>query len=73
MRGRGEHLLHRRKNFSHLCNLSLVTRVGLRHVKKLTKSGIKVLVQPSNRRAFPVQDYVEAGAQVGMSNIELLL
>lgn len=34
------------------------------HVKKLTRSGIRVLVQPSNRRAFPIQDYVAAGAIV---------
>lgn len=34
------------------------------HVKKLTKNGIRVLVQPSNRRAFPMQDYVAAGAVV---------
>uniref|UniRef100_A0AC35U4V7 Saccharopine dehydrogenase n=1 Tax=Rhabditophanes sp. KR3021 TaxID=114890 RepID=A0AC35U4V7_9BILA len=32
------------------------------HVKKLVKSGIKVLIQPSNRRAFPIQDYTSAGA-----------
>ena len=25
------------------------------HVKKLTKSGINVLIQPSNRRAYPIQ------------------
>lgn len=34
------------------------------HVKKLTKSGVKVLVQPSNRRAYPIQDYIDAGAVV---------
>uniref|UniRef100_A0A914PDV6 Alanine dehydrogenase/pyridine nucleotide transhydrogenase N-terminal domain-containing protein n=1 Tax=Panagrolaimus davidi TaxID=227884 RepID=A0A914PDV6_9BILA len=34
------------------------------HVKKLTKKGIKVLIQPSNRRAFPIQDYISAGATV---------
>lgn len=34
------------------------------HVKKLTKKGIKVLIQPSNRRAFPIQDYIGAGAIV---------
>ncbi|GBN71408.1 hypothetical protein AVEN_55411-1 [Araneus ventricosus] len=25
------------------------------HVKQLTKEGVKVLVQPSNRRAYPMQ------------------
>lgn len=25
------------------------------HVKKLVKKGVKVIIQPSNRRAFPVQ------------------
>lgn len=34
------------------------------HVKKLTKDGIRVLIQPSNRRAYPIQDYVAAGAIV---------
>lgn len=34
------------------------------HVKKLTKKGIRVLIQPSNRRAFPIQDYMAAGAIV---------
>uniref|UniRef100_A0A914EBA5 Saccharopine dehydrogenase (NAD(+), L-glutamate-forming) n=1 Tax=Acrobeloides nanus TaxID=290746 RepID=A0A914EBA5_9BILA len=34
------------------------------HVKKLTRKGIKVLIQPSNRRAFPIQDYIGAGAIV---------
>ncbi|KAK0398486.1 hypothetical protein QR680_002615 [Steinernema hermaphroditum] len=34
------------------------------HVKKLTKQGIKVLIQPSNRRAFPINDYMAAGAIV---------
>ena len=32
------------------------------HVKRLTRSGVKVLIQPSNRRAFPIQDYIAAGA-----------
>ncbi|XP_035212536.1 alpha-aminoadipic semialdehyde synthase, mitochondrial-like, partial [Stegodyphus dumicola] len=32
------------------------------HVKQLTKDGIKVLVQPSNRRAYPMQAYINAGA-----------
>lgn len=34
------------------------------HVKKLTKEGVKVLIQPSNRRAYPIQDYIAAGAIV---------
>ncbi|KAI1715545.1 saccharopine dehydrogenase NADP binding domain-containing protein [Ditylenchus destructor] len=34
------------------------------HVKKLVKSGVKVLIQPSNRRAYPIQDYITAGAIV---------
>ncbi|CAI5448094.1 unnamed protein product [Caenorhabditis angaria] len=34
------------------------------HVKRLTKSGINVLIQPSNRRAYPIQDYIAAGAIV---------
>ena len=34
------------------------------HVKKLTRNGVKVLIQPSNRRAFPIQDYISAGATV---------
>ena len=25
------------------------------HVKKLVDSGVKVLIQPSNRRAYPIQ------------------
>uniref|UniRef100_A0A915IGW7 Saccharopine dehydrogenase (NAD(+), L-glutamate-forming) n=1 Tax=Romanomermis culicivorax TaxID=13658 RepID=A0A915IGW7_ROMCU len=42
-----------------------------KHVKWLTRSGVKVLVQPSNRRAYPMQrhkgvqfsrDYISAGA-----------
>ena len=27
------------------------------HVRKLVKKGIKVIVQPSNRRAYPAQSY----------------
>ncbi|KAG5898781.1 hypothetical protein JTB14_010991 [Gonioctena quinquepunctata] len=34
------------------------------HVRKLTKKGIKVIVQPSNRRAYPMQTYLSAGATV---------
>ncbi|CAL8092598.1 unnamed protein product [Orchesella dallaii] len=32
------------------------------HVKMLVKRGCKVLVQPSNRRAYPMQAYAQAGA-----------
>ncbi|XP_045474801.1 alpha-aminoadipic semialdehyde synthase, mitochondrial [Harmonia axyridis] len=34
------------------------------HVRKLVKQGIKVIVQPSNRRAYPMQNYLNAGAIV---------
>ncbi|KAL1495088.1 hypothetical protein ABEB36_010561 [Hypothenemus hampei] len=34
------------------------------HVRKLVKNGIKVIVQPSNRRAYPMQNYLNAGAVV---------
>lgn len=34
------------------------------HVRKLVKNGIKVIVQPSNRRAYPMQNYLNAGAIV---------
>lgn len=34
------------------------------HVKKLVRNGVKVIVQPSNRRAYPVQNYLTAGAHV---------
>nr|CAH7757252.1 unnamed protein product [Callosobruchus chinensis] len=34
------------------------------HVKKLVKYGVKVIVQPSNRRAYPMQAYINAGAIV---------
>ena len=29
--------------------------LGPQHVRKLVKDGVKVLVQPSNRRAYPMQ------------------
>ncbi|KAI5730779.1 hypothetical protein M8J76_017292 [Diaphorina citri] len=32
------------------------------NVKRLVRSGVKVIVQPSNRRAYPVQAYANAGA-----------
>ncbi|KAG1658196.1 Alpha-aminoadipic semialdehyde synthase, mitochondrial [Nymphon striatum] len=34
------------------------------NVKQLTRKGVKVLVQPSNRRAYPAEAYLKAGAQV---------
>ncbi|KAJ8920057.1 hypothetical protein NQ315_011711 [Exocentrus adspersus] len=34
------------------------------HVRKLVKSGVKVIVQPSNRRSYPMQAYLNAGAIV---------
>uniref|UniRef100_H2Y796 Uncharacterized protein n=1 Tax=Ciona savignyi TaxID=51511 RepID=H2Y796_CIOSA len=34
------------------------------HVRKLVQDGVKVLVQPANKRAFPVQEYVSVGATV---------
>ncbi|ERL91618.1 hypothetical protein D910_08948 [Dendroctonus ponderosae] len=34
------------------------------HVRKLVKNGIKVIVQPSNRRSYPMQNYLNAGAVV---------
>ncbi|XP_072038762.1 alpha-aminoadipic semialdehyde synthase, mitochondrial-like [Amphiura filiformis] len=45
------------------------------HVKELVESGVKVLVQPSNRRAYTMQDYQEAGAviQEDMSEASLIL
>jgi len=38
--------------------------LGPQHVKKLVKKGIKVLVQPSNRRAYPMRMYADAGARI---------
>ncbi|KAF2347992.1 Alanine dehydrogenase/pyridine nucleotide transhydrogenase N-terminal, partial [Trinorchestia longiramus] len=34
------------------------------HVRKLVKRGVRVLVQPSNRRAYPTQMYQLAGAKI---------
>ncbi|XP_066285529.1 alpha-aminoadipic semialdehyde synthase, mitochondrial-like isoform X2 [Branchiostoma lanceolatum] len=34
------------------------------HVKKIVRKGVKVLVQPSNRRAYPMQEYEKAGAVI---------
>lgn len=33
-------------------------------VRKLVKNGVKVIVQPSNRRSYPMQNYLNAGAIV---------
>ncbi|XP_037960737.1 alpha-aminoadipic semialdehyde synthase, mitochondrial [Teleopsis dalmanni] len=35
---------------------------GPSHVQKLVKKGVKVIVQPSNRRAYPMQAYLQSGA-----------
>ncbi|KAK6638413.1 hypothetical protein RUM44_008842 [Polyplax serrata] len=32
------------------------------NVRRLTRAGVKVIVQPSNRRAYPMQTYANAGA-----------
>ncbi|XP_065349918.1 alpha-aminoadipic semialdehyde synthase, mitochondrial [Cloeon dipterum] len=34
------------------------------NVKQLTRAGVKVIVQPSNRRAYPMQAYASAGAVI---------
>ncbi|GAU93378.1 hypothetical protein RvY_05330 [Ramazzottius varieornatus] len=34
------------------------------HVRKLVRQGVKVLVQPSNRRAYPMKSYQNAGALI---------
>ena len=34
------------------------------HVRKLVKKGVKVLVQPSNRRAYPMAAYANVGAKI---------
>jgi len=38
--------------------------LGPHHVRKLIKEGVKVIVQPSNRRAYPMQAYANAGALI---------
>ncbi|KAL5278904.1 AASS family protein [Megaselia abdita] len=35
---------------------------GPSHVQKMVKQGVKVIVQPSNRRAYPMQAYLNSGA-----------
>ncbi|XP_014819472.1 PREDICTED: alpha-aminoadipic semialdehyde synthase, mitochondrial isoform X2 [Calidris pugnax] len=46
-----------------------------RHVKELTQMGYKVLVQPSNRRAFHEKDYIKAGGiiQEDISEASLII
>ncbi|PKU46598.1 alpha-aminoadipic semialdehyde mitochondrial [Limosa lapponica baueri] len=46
-----------------------------KHVKELTQMGYKVLVQPSNRRAFHEKDYVKAGGiiQEDISEASLII
>ncbi|XP_046412347.1 alpha-aminoadipic semialdehyde synthase, mitochondrial isoform X1 [Neodiprion pinetum] len=34
------------------------------NVRRLTRAGVKVIVQPSNRRAYPMQSYLAAGASL---------
>ncbi|KAJ6220407.1 hypothetical protein RDWZM_006219 [Blomia tropicalis] len=34
------------------------------HVRELVRKGVKVIVQPSNRRAYPLQSYVQSGAVI---------
>ncbi|XP_063822481.1 alpha-aminoadipic semialdehyde synthase, mitochondrial [Ostrinia nubilalis] len=34
------------------------------NVNKFVRQGVKVIVQPSNRRAYPMQSYINAGADV---------
>ena len=38
--------------------------LGPQHVRKLVKKGIKVIVQPSNRRAYPMAAYANVGAKI---------
>ncbi|XP_023324527.1 alpha-aminoadipic semialdehyde synthase, mitochondrial [Eurytemora carolleeae] len=38
--------------------------LGPQHVRKLVKQGIKVIVQPSNRRAYPMAAYANVGARI---------
>ncbi|NXJ60240.1 AASS protein, partial [Rostratula benghalensis] len=46
-----------------------------KHVKELTQMGYKVLVQPSNRRAFHEKDYIKAGGiiQEDISEASLII
>ena len=59
-----------------LCNFAFVPRredqsvwerrapLAPQHVRKLVKKGIKVIVQPSNRRAYPAQSYQQVCSYV---------
>lgn len=38
--------------------------LGPSQVRQLVKDGVKVIVQPSNRRAYPMQAYQNAGAKI---------
>jgi len=38
--------------------------LGPQHVRKLVKKGVKVIVQPSNRRAYPMAAYANVGAKI---------
>jgi alpha-aminoadipic semialdehyde synthase len=38
--------------------------LGPQHVRQLVKKGVKVLVQPSNRRAYTMKTYADAGARI---------
>ncbi|XP_068234599.1 alpha-aminoadipic semialdehyde synthase, mitochondrial [Palaemon carinicauda] len=38
--------------------------LGPSHVRQLVKDGVSVIVQPSNRRAYPMQAYQNAGAKI---------
>ncbi|KAK7080687.1 hypothetical protein SK128_009852 [Halocaridina rubra] len=38
--------------------------LGPSHVRQLVKDGVNVIVQPSNRRAYPMQAYQSAGAKI---------
>jgi len=45
------------------------------HVRQLVKDGFKVIVQPSNRRAFPMEEYSRCGAMIqeDLSEASLIL
>lgn len=48
--------------------------LGPNHVRQLVRMGVKVIVQPSNRRAYPMQSYAGAGAiiQEDMSDASVI-
>lgn len=43
------------------------------HVRQLVKRGVKVIVQPSNRRAYPLQAYVQAGESFIIHNPSFII